>query len=95
MDEIIRLCKVCGKEYAQMSHAQLYCSHECKRAAKREREREIRAERKQWDLNIKNKKPAPVHSIEDVMRFADEYCKKHGRYIQYAEAVRLMERGVG
>lgn len=76
-----------------MSNCQLYCSCECQKTAAMERKRELKYEREQWELNITKRKAAPSNSIEDVMRFADEYKTKHGRYIQYGEAVQLMEGG--
>lgn len=84
--ERIKLCIVCGREFKPMANSQMYCSYECKKKRRMERERER-------NLNNKKKKAAPFPSIEEVMRFAVEYEKKHGRYIHYGEAVQLMEGG--
>ena len=76
-------CKVCGGIFTIWSNRQVYCSSECKA---------IEEKRRQREYGKKKEKKLPAVSIEDVVRFTEEYRKKYGKYLHYGEAVILMER---
>ena len=80
-------CKICDCVFVMNSPHHNYCSDECRRKGKNANERNRKNKAK-----VKVKPSSASASIEDVVRFAEDFRKKHGRYIHYGEAVLLMER---
>lgn len=85
---VIKVCGICWREFETESHLRAYCSEECAKEAKK-------CSRIEFGIREKAKKlrktPPPTKSIRDVMSFAEEYRRTHGRYISYGQAVLLME----
>lgn len=83
-----RLCKWCGGEFTPWASQCRYCCDECRDAGKRENLEKNK--RKQAEAKLK--KPPPAVSVDEVLRFANDYRHRTGHYPHYGEAVALMEK---
>lgn len=82
---VIRKCKFCGKEFTRRANNHTYCSLECRDAFK-EQERALSGRKKSVPQPC-----APRVTMNEVLQFAEEYCRRTGHYPHYGEAVKLME----
>lgn len=87
---MILTCKMCGNEFYSKHKFRSYCSDECRQ------EGFVISQKDAWlNRRCAKRKAPPSKSISDVIAFANEYKKTHGRYISYGKAVLLMEKKEG
>ena len=74
-------CKRCGEEYLQRTLHHLYCSNECREAAKKERKQQA----KQTNH--------PKVTIDQMVATSNRLSEELGRYVSYGEVQHMLMDG--
>ena len=82
---MIKKCKFCGREFTRRTNNHKYCSLDC-RDAWRGKHRATKGRNNDIQMAY-----TPRVTMDEVLQFAEEHCRRTGHYPRYGEAVRLME----
>ena len=91
---MIKICKDCGKEFETEQPKKQLCDDCIKKHIKVAREKVKSVYRTKNNLpKPKPKNHKPVFTIDDIIRFQENYYRSHKVSISYTEAVAMLERG--
>lgn len=90
---MLKICNECGKEYETDQPRKRLCEDCIKFRRLRERiKRQEVYKTKNALPKPKAKKQKPVFSINDIVKFIDNYYQSHNVKLSYGEAVMLIEK---